>query len=63
MRFYVFSSVQHAMGFRRVSSRHAPTVCAGVLLKLLAHNVRRLLAARLLCCVLVILEVSAPLDS
>ncbi len=51
------------MGFRRVSSRHAPTVCAGVLLKLLAHNVRRLLAARLLCCVLVILEVSAPLDS
>lgn len=41
----VFASVQHEMGFRRASSRSATTVIAEVLLKLLAHNIRRLAAA------------------
>jgi transposase len=41
----VFASVQHEMAYRRASSRHTPTVVAEVLLKLLAHNVRRLAAA------------------
>lgn len=40
----VFASLQHEMGFRRASSRHAQTVVAEVLLKVLAHNVRRLIA-------------------
>jgi hypothetical protein len=39
----VFSSLEDALGFRRVSSRHPRTVPAEVMLKLLAHNVARLL--------------------
>jgi len=42
----VFSNIEHVMGFRRASSRHAPTVVAEILLKILAHNVSRLLAAK-----------------
>jgi transposase len=42
----VFSNIEHVMGFRRVSSRHSETVVAEVLLKILAHNVSRLLAAQ-----------------
>ncbi len=42
----VFSNIEHVMGFRRVSSRHSQTVVAEVLLKILAHNVSRLLAAK-----------------
>jgi hypothetical protein len=57
----VFSSLEDGMGFRRVSSRHPPTVLAEVLLKLLAHNVSRLLARSRLFCVLVLLEGPAPL--
>jgi len=34
------------MGYRRAGSRHEPTLLAEVMLKLLAHNVSRLLAAR-----------------
>jgi hypothetical protein len=34
------------MGFRRASSRHEGTVVAEVLLKVLAHNISRLLSAR-----------------
>jgi transposase len=41
----VFASLQSEMGYRRASSRLAQTVTAEVLLKLLAHNIRRLLAA------------------
>ena len=41
----VFSSLQSTMKFHRASSRHAPTIVAEVLLKLLAHNVARLLTA------------------
>ena len=43
----VFASLESDMGFRRASSRHSATVLAEILLKLLAHNVRKLaLAAR-----------------
>ncbi len=55
----VFASVQHDMGFRRLSSRHSRTIDAEVLLKLLAHNVSRLLTRSRLFCVLVILEAPA----
>ena len=41
----VFSSLQSTMKFHRASSRHASTIVAEVLLKLLAHNVARLLTA------------------
>lgn len=40
----VFASLEHEMDFRRASSRNKTTVIAEVLLKLLAHNVRRLVA-------------------
>jgi transposase len=42
----VFSNLESAMGFRRASSRHENTVVAEVMLKVLAHNISRLLAAR-----------------
>lgn len=42
----VFSSIQDGMAFRRVSARHEKSVHAEVLLKVLSHNVSRLLAAR-----------------
>jgi transposase len=42
----IFSSVECDMAFRRASSRHEQTIRAEVLLKLLAHNIRRLLAAQ-----------------
>lgn len=45
----VFASIEDAMAFRRASSRHSASILAEVLLKVLAHNVSRLLtAARLL---------------
>jgi len=46
----VFANIEDVMGFRRASSRHATTILAEVLLKILAHNVSRLLAARKLSC-------------
>ena len=39
----VFSSIEDVMRFRRLSSRHPDTVYAELLLKVLAHNVSRLL--------------------
>ena len=45
----VFSNLESVMNFRRSSSRHAETVVAEVLLKVLAHNVSRLLNAQRLC--------------
>lgn len=39
----VFSSIEDVMRFRRLSSRHPDTVYAEILLKVLAHNVSRLL--------------------
>src|SRR5205814_886337 len=41
----VFSSLEDAMGYRRASSRRGATVIAEVLLKVLAHNIRRLCSA------------------
>lgn len=47
----VFANIEDVMGFRRSSSRHAPTIVAEVLLKVLAHNISRLAAAGRLACV------------
>ena len=47
----VFSNLESTMGFRRASSRFEATILAEVLLKVLAHNVSRLLATRRLSCV------------
>jgi hypothetical protein len=56
----VFSSLEDAMGFRRVSSRRPGTVTAEVLLKLLAHNVSRLLSRSRLLCVYFLLPLHPP---
>jgi transposase len=42
----VFSEIEDSMGYRRVSSRLPETVKAEVLLKILAHNVSRLVTAK-----------------
>ena len=42
----VFSMLEDTMGYRRVSSRHAEGARAEILLKLLAYNLSRLLAAK-----------------
>ncbi|RKI35813.1 IS5/IS1182 family transposase [Corallococcus sp. AB004] len=59
----VFASVEHDMRFRRLSSRHPSTVRAEVLLKLLAHNIRRLLTRSRLFCVYFVLEAPASLEA
>ena len=59
----VFSSLQDCMGFRRVSSGLAQTVTAEILLKLLAHNVSRLLTRRRLLCVYFLLPPFSPASS
>nr|WP_301340547.1 transposase [Corallococcus exercitus] len=59
----VFASLEHDMRFRRLSSRHPPTVRAEVLLKLLAHNIRRLLTCSRLFCVCLVLEAPVSLDA
>jgi hypothetical protein len=45
----VFSVLEDAMGFRRVSSRNEEAVRAEIALKFLAYNISRLLAAKRLC--------------
>uniref|UniRef100_UPI003D337BB4 transposase n=1 Tax=Corallococcus coralloides TaxID=184914 RepID=UPI003D337BB4 len=57
----VFASLEHDMRFRRLSSRHPPTVRAEVLLKLLAHNIRRLLTCSRLFCARIVLDAPASL--
>jgi len=42
----VFSAIEDSMGYRRVSSRLPETVKAEILLKILAHNVSRLVTAK-----------------
>jgi transposase len=42
----IFSNIESTMGFRRSSSRFEKTVIAEVLLKVLAHNISRLVARR-----------------
>jgi hypothetical protein len=53
----VFSNIEDSMGFRRSSSRHPTTIVAEVLLKIVAHNLSRITAARRLACVHVTLDV------
>jgi hypothetical protein len=52
----VFSNIEDTMGFRRASSRHPSTIVAEVLLKVVAHNLSRITAARRLACVRVPLD-------
>ncbi|ACG72346.1 transposase IS4 family protein [Anaeromyxobacter sp. K] len=52
----VFSAIEDTMGFRRVSSRLPETVRAEILLKILAHNVGRLVTAKRVRCVYVLVE-------
>lgn len=51
-----FSNIEDNMGFRRASSRHPSTIVAEVLLKIVAHNLSRISAARHLACVRVPLD-------
>lgn len=44
----VFSNIESTMGYRRASSRYEDTTLAEVLMKVLAHNVSRLLGTRML---------------
>jgi transposase len=53
----VFSSIEDAFGFRRVSSRKESAVKAEILLKVFAYNLSRLLVARRLRRVLMLVEV------
>ncbi len=41
----VFSNIEEVMGYRRATSRHSATIVAEVLLKVLAHNISRLIKA------------------
>ena len=52
----VFSAIEDSMGFRRVSSRLPETVRAEILLKVLAHNVARLVTAKRVRCVYVLVQ-------
>jgi hypothetical protein len=51
-----FASIEDNMSFRRSSSRHASTIVAEVLLKVVAHNLSRISAAKRLACVHVPLD-------
>lgn len=52
----IFSAIEDTMGFRRVSSRLPETVRAEILLKVLAHNVARLVTAKRVRCVYVLVD-------
>lgn len=52
-----FANIEDNMGFRRSSSRHPTTIVAEVLLKIVAHNLSRITAARRLACVHLTLDV------
>lgn len=54
----VFSNIEANIGYRRASSRHPTTIVAEVLLKVVAHNLSRIIAARKLACIEVPLELS-----
>ena len=57
----VFAQLQDRMGFRRVSSRHEPSVIAEPALKVLAYNLGRIIAARRLRRVPVVVAFSSTL--
>jgi transposase len=52
----VFANIEDTMGYRRASSRHPATIVSEVLLKVVAHNLSRITAARKLACVRVPLD-------
>jgi transposase len=52
-----FSNIEDNIAFRRASSRHPPTIVAEVLLKVVVHNLSRIIAARKVACVDVPLDI------
>jgi hypothetical protein len=52
----VFSNIEHTMGYRRATARVERSVLAEVLLKILAHNVSRLLSGKALETLCLVLE-------
>lgn len=56
----VFSNIEDVMSYRRASSRHPTTIVAEVLMKVLAHNMSRISAARRLACIWARLGVPTP---
>jgi hypothetical protein len=52
----VFSHLVDTMGYRRATTRHPRALRAEIMLKILAHNVARLLVARRLRLVRVVLD-------
>lgn len=52
----IFSAIEDTMGFRRVSAGLPETVRAEILLKILAHTVARLIAAKRVRCVHVLVD-------
>jgi len=49
----VFSNIESTMGYRRVTTRHTDNVRAEILLKVIAHNVSRIIHRRRVVCVLI----------
>ena len=57
----VFANIEDVMGFRRASSRHTSSIVAEVLLKVLAHNLSRLIHATRLARIRCLLTVDGAL--
>jgi transposase len=57
----VFAQIEDRMGFRRLSSRHEPSVLAELALKVLAYNLGRLMSAQRLCRVRAVIAFSSTL--
>ena len=57
----VFANIEDVMGFRRASSRHTTSIVAEVLLKVLAHNLSRLLHAERLAQIACLVTVEGAL--
>ena len=58
----VFANLEDVIGFRRASTRHTAAVLAEILLKVLAHNVSRILSAARLSCVRCAVTMTGTLD-
>jgi len=58
----VFANLEDVIGYRRASTRHTAGVLAEILLKVLAHNVSRLLSAARLSCVFSMVTATGLLD-
>ena len=55
----VFSFIEDTMRFRRASSQHKDTVVSEVFLKILAYNIDRLIRAKRLSCVFLLVAIES----